>query len=88
MKNWFLHWTPGVNNSPEFMVVSEVIRETSALRNQRENGCQIRRDFGRDIPKLRQIESPEASSIPPAEQEIGGHFTLPRPGLCNPNQAF
>lgn len=77
-----------MNNSPEFIVVSEVIRETPALRNQRENGCHVRRDLGRNIPKLRQTESAEARSIPPAEQEISGHLTLTRRGLRNSNQSL
>jgi hypothetical protein len=88
MKNRFLRGTPGMNNSPEFSVVPEVIRETPALGKQRENGCHVRRDLGRNIPKLRRIESAEACSIPPAEQKISGHSTLTRPGLCNPNQSF
>jgi hypothetical protein len=77
-----------MNNSPEFIVVSEVIRETPALRNQSENGCHVCRDVGRNFPKLRRIESAKASSIPPAEQKIGGHLTLPGRGLRNPNQSF
>src|SRR5215471_15276876 len=88
MKNWFLHWTPGMNNSPEFIVVSEVIWETPALRNQRENRCHVCRDLGRNIPKLRQFECAEAWSIPPTEQEVSGHLTLTRRGLGNPNQSF
>jgi hypothetical protein len=77
-----------MNNSSEFIVVSEVIGETPALRKQCENGCHVRRDLGRNIPKLRRIESAEAWSIPPAEQEISGHLALTRRGLRNPNQSF
>ena len=77
-----------MNNSPEFIVVSEVVRETPALGNQGENGRHVSRDLGRNIPKPGQIESAEAGSIPPAEQEISGHLTLTRRGLGNPNQSF
>jgi hypothetical protein len=77
-----------MNNSPEFIVVTEVIRKTPAFCNQRENGHHVRRDLGRNIPELRQIESAEVWSIPPTKQEISGHLTLTCGGLRNPNQSF
>jgi hypothetical protein len=79
--SWFERRTPSMDDSPEFLAISKVVRVAMTARDKPEHRYHVGANFRVYSPQCGQIESAAVLCVPPAQQKFGCPSALSCIGL-------